>query len=88
MLCCVLFRPGSADPDVYPPSMLVTADLGTMEYYYQLTIFNTLNGAINRGYVGSFEVSPHGFSFRPISGRNDFVAFLSTVLFSDCIFYL
>ncbi|KAK2147467.1 hypothetical protein LSH36_551g01015 [Paralvinella palmiformis] len=62
------FRPGSADPDVYPPSMLVTADLGTMEYYYQLTIFNTLNGAINRGYVGSYEVSPHGFSFRPISG--------------------
>jgi len=63
------FRPGNADLNAYPPSMLVTADLGTQEYYYQITIFNVLNGALNRGYVGPYEVSPHGFSFRPISGH-------------------
>ena len=50
------------------PSVIVTLDLSTVDYYNRLLLFNVLNTALNRGYLDTVRVSPKGFSFRPITG--------------------
>ena len=62
-------RPGSTDPRV-TPSLIVTFDLGTVGFYNQLVLFNTLNNALNRGRLATYRVSPVGFTFRSLSGKS------------------
>ena len=63
-----LCRPGSMDPESRP-SLLVTFDLGSAHYYNRMVIFNQLNGGVNSGRMGSYSVSAHGFTFRPLEGE-------------------
>ena len=63
-----LRRPGSMDPESRP-SLLVTFDLGSVHYYNRMVLFNQLNGAVNSGRMGSYSVSPIGFTFRPLEGE-------------------
>lgn len=62
---CFVHRPGSVDPGV-TPSTIVTLDLATAGNYDRLLLFNTLNYALNRGYLRQLRVSSRGFSFKPI----------------------
>ena len=59
------------DPEV-PPSLLVTFDLGSVQYYNRVVLFNMLNGAVNSRRIGSYGASAHGFTFRPLEGKQLF----------------
>ena len=54
------------------PSLLVTFDLGSVHYYNRMVLFNMLNGAVNSGRIGSYGASKHGFTFRPLEGKQVF----------------
>jgi len=47
-------------------SVLVTFDLASVGYYNQLALFNVLNGSVNRGWLGIYQVTPDGFSIRTV----------------------
>ena len=71
IFCDESLRPGSVDPGA-KPSTIITLDLSTAGFYDRLMLFNTLNNALNRGYLNQLKVSPNGFSFKPIpSGKVD-----------------
>jgi hypothetical protein len=59
-------RPGSLDPR-RQPSVIVTIDLASTGFYNRLALFNVLNGSLNRGRLGIYQVSPIGFTFKPLS---------------------
>ena len=65
-----LCRPGTRDPRAAQPSLMVTLDLGTVGYYNQLVLFNTLNSALNKGEIAQYSVSPKGFTFRALAGKS------------------
>ncbi len=49
---------------------MVTLDLGTVGYYNELVLFNTLNSALNKGEIAQYSVSPKGFTFRALAGKS------------------
>jgi len=49
-----------------PQSVMVTFDLTSIGYYNTIALFNVLNGSVNRGWIGIYRVTPHGFSTREI----------------------
>ncbi len=67
-------RPGTRDRRAAQPSLMVTLDLGTVGYYNELVLFNTLNSALNKGYIAQYSVSPKGYTFdytfRPLAGKS------------------
>ena len=56
-------RPGS----LVSPSVIVTIDLISTGFYNRPAVFNVLNGVVNRGWIGPFDVSPIGFTVKSLS---------------------
>ena len=50
-------------------ALLTTFDLGTIDFYDKLDLFNTLNTAVNSGNIRQYETSPVGFTFTPLEGK-------------------
>ena len=73
-------RPGTMDAATGQQSVMVTFDLASVGYYNQLALFNVLNGAMNRGWVGFYRVSTDGFSIRSIDSGEQCVDSLTGVI--------
>lgn len=65
-LSVLISRPGSLDPQ-RQPSVIVTVDLASIGFYNRHALFNILNGSLNRGRLGTYRVSPVGFTFKSLS---------------------
>ena len=51
------------------PTVIVTFDLESRDYYNSQYFYNLFNEKVNSGYIGSYAVTSLGFAYRVIVGK-------------------